>query len=383
MHSGAVIRAVFSLSLSMAAVAAQAAPLPSAGAKTYDASRLEAEFKRQCSTGEFSGAVIVRAGGREVFSGACGEADGLNHIANTRETRFKIYSTSKFITSLMVMRLVEDGQIGLDAPVSRYLKDAPAAWSAVTVRQLLNHTSGVKDLTETLVGVFHATYDAAMTDTLGHLTPAQAALDTPPGTRFAYNNFGFELLATMVERVTGEPFPKVAQRLVFDPAGMTTASFQPAAVILGHPFDQGEDGLAVGYNGAPGKLVQATNYGFIQMGAGAVRASVDDFVALDQALSEGRIVKPATLQLMGADLITPPEGYPVKGRRFGLGMIQHDIDGVAIQGHTGGTNGYISDFERAPEQGAMMIALTNRGFVKTAWLRTGFVEMLKGVGGKG
>ena len=102
---------------------------------------------------------MVRAGGREVYSGACGEADPVNHIANSRATRFKIYSTSKFVTALTVMRLVEQGRLALEAPLSRYVEDIPAAWDAVTVRELLQHTSGIKDLTPNLLEAFHSDYD--------------------------------------------------------------------------------------------------------------------------------------------------------------------------------------------------------------------------------
>ena len=86
---------------------------------------------------------------------------------------------------------------------------------------------------------------------------------------------------------------------------------------------------------------------------------------------------PQTLREMARDPVSPPADYPAKGRRFGLGMFVTDVQGVALEGHTGGTNGYISDFERAPSEGAMMIALTNRGFSPTGWLRSDFAEMLK------
>ena len=93
-----------------------------------------------------------------------------------------------------------------------------------------------------------------MRTALATLTPEQAALDAPPGSHFAYNNFGFELLATAVERATGRPFTAVVEDLVFKPAGMRTASNQPVGVLLGHLVDTPEDGLALGFNGEPGSL---------------------------------------------------------------------------------------------------------------------------------
>jgi CubicO group peptidase (beta-lactamase class C family) len=348
---------------------------PAAG--PYDTTAIRSEFKRQCAEGVFSGVVVVRAGGRELFNAACGEADLVNRLPNTRAVRFKIFSTSKLITALVVMRLVEQGRLGLDTSITAYVDEAPKSWSHVTIRSLLNHTSGVKDLTGKLVAAYRSDWDGAMQTALAGLSPADAELAGPPGDRFAYNNFGFELLALAAERAGGEPFPRLAQRLVFDPAGMKTASFQPNGVLMGHLVDTPEPGLALGYNGAPGALVQATSWSFVQMGAGAIRATADDFMALDQALAAGRIVKSETWREMTAAPVVPPADYPAKGRTFGLGVFVVDVDGVRMQGHTGGTNGFISDFERYPEDGAMMIALSNRGFAKTAWLREGVARMLK------
>ena len=101
---------------------------------------LRAELERQCQSGEFSGVVLIRGRGQDLFEHECGKADIINNVANTRATRFKIYSTSKLLTALTVMRLVEQGRMRLDGQLSSYEPEAPAEWAAVTVGQLLNHT---------------------------------------------------------------------------------------------------------------------------------------------------------------------------------------------------------------------------------------------------
>lgn len=98
-------------------------------------------------------------------------------------------------------------------------------------------------------------------------------------------------------------------------------------------------------------------------------------IALDAALSAGAILSPAPIDEMTRTLL--PDERPDTGRRWGLGVIVREQDGVTMHGHTGGTNGYISDFERFPDDAAMMIVLTNRGFVKTRWLADGMATMLK------
>jgi D-alanyl-D-alanine carboxypeptidase len=356
----------------LVAATALATTAPTDAPARYDVDEIKRELDAQCADGRFSGVVVIRVRGKEILDHACGMADILNGIANTRETRFKIYSTSKFITGLTVMALVEQGKISLDQSISAYVTGIPAEWAGVTIRQLLNHSSGIPDLTEKLGERFTRDHPSAMSKLLADVSAEERALKSDPGAAFAYNNFGFELLASAVASATNMPFADAVAQQVFIPAGMTRASIEEPNIVMGHPFPVSEAGLATGYNGAPEKLDQAINYAFIQLGAGAIRATVDDFIALDTALREGKIVSPQSLDAM--TLISP--GRPKGGEVLGLGVFVREASGVRMHGHTGGTNGYISSFQRYPDDDAMLIALTNRGFVKTRWLSEGVAKML-------
>lgn len=338
----------------------------------YNLTAIDQELERQCADGLFSGVVVIRVRGKDIFERSCGMADIVNGIANSRQTRFKIYSTSKFITALAVMRLVEQGKLSLDHPVSTYVKDIPTEWAKVTIRQLLNHSSGIPDLTEKLGERFTRDHPRAMRQLLAEVSVDERAVISPPGTTFVYNNFGFELLADAASAVTGMAFADVVAQQIFTPAGMTQSSIESPYILMGHPQPVNETGLAFGYNGAPSSLEQAVNYAFIQLGAGAVRATVDDFIALDAALSAGKIVSHRSLE----DMMRIPADRPESGVKFGLGVFVGEVSGVKMHGHTGGTNGYISDFKRYTDDDAMLIALTNRGFVRTRWLREAVAKML-------
>ena len=374
LRSALTLLAAASLAASGPTAASVTAAAPKGARGPYDLTAIDRAVKAQCASGAFSGVVLIQAGPRRLYEHACGMADPVNGIANTRNTRFKIFSTSKFLTALAAMRLAELGTLDRDAPVSRYVRDVPRTWRPVTLRMLLNHRSGIQDLSDLAFANFRSTPEAAMRDTLAHVPKDRARLLAPAGTAFAYNNFGFELLADAAAQAAGRPFAELLDTLVFKPAGMATASVEPPNVLLGHPLAVMEPGVAIGFNGAPGKLEQATNYAFMQPGAGAVRASVDDFVALDRALGEGRVISRESYAAMKRDHVTEPSG-PAP-RQFGLGMIVTTVNGVTMEGHTGGTNGYISDFERLPG-GVMMIALSNRGFTKTRWLREGVADMVR------
>ena len=345
-------------------------PVAASAAERPDFAPLEAQLVTACEAGEFSGVLAVARRGEMLFQHVCGQADPVNGVANTPETRFKIFSTSKYLTAIAILRLCENGEMDLDAPIGRYLADAPASWAGVTVRNLLNHTSGLPDLTEAMLARFSVDHPTAMKAVLNDLPEDETRPLEAPGENFRYNNFGFELLAHAAAATRGEPFDRLLDELVLKPAGMTTASVEAPNLVAGHPVAVQEEGLAIGYNGAPGALTQAENWAFIQLGAGAVRASLADMIALDRALDEGRLLKPESLAEMRAAPVVSRDGKAVVGPRgYGLGVVVSSAAGQAMVGHSGGTNGYIADFEQLPDQDAVLVILTNRGFTRLQPLR--------------
>lgn len=198
--------------LLLSSVAASAAERP-------DFAPLEAQLVTACEAGEFSGVLAVARRGEMLFQHVCGQADPVNGVANTLETRFKIFSTSKYLTAIAILRLCENGEMDIDAPIGRYLADAPANWAGVTVRNLLNHTSGLPDLTEAMLARFSVDHPTAMKAVLNDLPEDETRPLEAPGENFRYNNFGFELLAHAAVATRGEPFDRLLHELVLKPAG--------------------------------------------------------------------------------------------------------------------------------------------------------------------
>lgn len=347
-----------------------------------DFAPLASQLTAACEAGEFSGVLAVAQRGEMLFQHVCGQADPVNGVANAPETRFKIFSTSKYLTAIAILRLCEAGEMDLDAPIGRYLPDAPPAWSGVTVRSLLNHTSGLPDLTEAMLARFNLDHPTAMKSVLAELPEDQTRPLEAPGDNFRYNNFGFELLAHAAATQQGQPFSHLLETLVLTPAGMTTASVEAPHMVAGHPVAVQEDGLAIGYNGEPGALVQAENWAFVQLGAGAVRASLADMLALDRALEEGRLLTPESRAEMRSAPVVSREGKAVIGARgYGLGLVVSSARGQTLIGHTGGTNGYIADFEQLPDHDAVLVILTNRGFTRLQPLRDQVGQAFSGASG--
>jgi CubicO group peptidase (beta-lactamase class C family) len=363
-----LLSALFSLQASL--------PSSASAFPAYDLAAVQRRLTEECGDGSFSGVLVVRAHGREIYSHTCGLADRERKVFITRDTRFRIFSTSKLLTALAVMRLSELKKIRLEAPISVYLDDVPLAWRGVTVKDLLQHTSGLPDETEALLGAWKTDHSAAMKVVLAEDRSKNVLPSFTHGDKWQYNNFNYELLAEACSRITRKPFQTVLRELVFDRAGMKSAIVEQPQLKDGKPGSKPDARLAKGYNGPADKLVPTDPYSFVQLGAGAVHANVDDFIALDRALTAGKVISPTTYAAMKASLRSPSEKNSEQG--YGLGIMVRESSGVRHEGHDGGNNGYTSDFERFPEDDAMLVMLTNRGELKSyAQIRSSVAAALR------
>src|SRR5262245_2456185 len=136
-------------------------------------------------------------------------------------------SVAKQSTAAAVLLLARDGKLSLDDPARKYLPELPSAAAAVTIRQMLNHTAGLRDwgYLTAMAGIPRDRY-ASTLDTVLDILSRQRALDFTPGTRWSYSNSGYTLAAILVSRVSGMPFPEFTKRRIFDPLGMTNTSFR-------------------------------------------------------------------------------------------------------------------------------------------------------------
>jgi D-alanyl-D-alanine carboxypeptidase len=328
---------------------------------------LHTRVLRACNIGEFSGIVVVLVRGRAAYSHACGVENQDTAAPITRQTRFRIFSVTKLLTSLAALRLADSGKIDLDESIARYLPDAPAGWSSVTLRHLLQHTSGLPDLTEQLLAQWRGDHSAAMGAVLTQSASIVPA--TPPGIAWAYNNFGYELTAEIIERAGQRSFDQALESLVFRPAGMRDANVEQGRMTAVGPASVRDQRLALGYNGSAKKLQAAAPLSFIQRGAGAVHATIDDFVALDQALRTDRLIGAHWRTEMTRVLRSPGDDPMHAGDQgYGLGVIVKQSNGFLHLGHSGGNNGYVCDFEQYPVQDAALIVMSNFGFADISWI---------------
>src|SRR5687767_10546024 len=172
-------------------------------------------------------AATVSLNGDVVFEKAFGLADLEHNVPNTTQTIFESGSVAKQFTAAALVLLQQDGKLSLDDPVKKYVPELPDYGSLLTIRHLLNHTSGRRDWGSvlSLTGVGRGerviNQDLAL-DVIIH----QRALDFTPGAEYSYSNSGYNLAAIIVERVSKQKFPAFVEERLFNPLGMKNSSWR-------------------------------------------------------------------------------------------------------------------------------------------------------------
>jgi len=356
MLSGALAGAA-ALALPSCSKRATAAPAKSAFAALLD--ELDAKITAAMKAYAIPGAAVgVWAGGQQYVRGY--GVTNIDHPAPVdADTVFRIGSTTKTFTGTTMMRLVDDGRVDLDAPVRRYLHDFavadPAASAAVTVRQLLNHTSGWlgDDLQDFGRG------DDAIARYVASMTRLPQL--TPPGAVFAYNNAGLVVAGRIIEVVTGSTYESAVQNLLLNPLQLDHTRFFSDQII----------GLnvAVSHNVVDGKPVVDTGFWSFPRSCnatGSLISSVRDqlryarFHLGDGTAPNGtRVLSPQALEAMRSN---PGAGGTLQVELTGMGvtwMLRPSAENVTIVQHGGNWNGQSSGFFIVPERDFAMTLLTN------------------------
>jgi CubicO group peptidase (beta-lactamase class C family) len=277
---------------------------------------------------DFSGVVVVSRDGVRLAELARGAADRANARPITLATPLAVASATKGLTALTIVSLIDSGDLRADTTLRSLLPDTlPSVDAAVTIEQLLGHTSGVGDyLDEDVLTDIDAYVMTVPVHRLAQPTDFLPALDgfpqrSAPGTTFAYNNGAYVMLSIAAEMATGRSYYDLVQERVLDPAGMAATGFYrsdrlPAGTALGYLTDGRSNVLNVPVRGA---------------GDGGAYTTVADLDALWEALFAGRIVPMPLVEWM----VAPRND--AEGRRYGLGFwLRADRDTVMLEGYDAG-----------------------------------------------
>ena len=310
-------------------------------------------------------ATVLFADG-STWSGTAGVADLASGRPLTVETPFSIASISKTFLAAEVMTLVQGGTLSLDASAAALLPGTLVGGRAIdpriTVRELLDHTSGLRDyLVDPKLGL------AVEADRRRIWTPAEALAyaGTPlaaPGVGYHYANTNYVLLGLIVERLTARTLAQEYRARFFDPLGMRNSFYQVAETPTAQ-MPTAYQYSSVKLNAVPADVTDGTGvrpFTSITTAAGAagsVAASAPDLARWAVSLYDGSVLEPATLQAMLADAAstsTLKPGYP-----YGLGVQEFVIDGRLSYGHSGRLVGARSAMRWFPDPGVAIVVLTN------------------------
>jgi D-alanyl-D-alanine carboxypeptidase len=296
----------------------------------------------------FRGDVLVGINGRIVFEKSYGMGDEEWGTPNTLNTKFRIASLSKQFTGACILLLQERGRLNVHDPISRYLSSLPPAWQAITIHQLLTHTSGIPNYTSSpqiaKLNRTGATPEEMIA--LVHDKP----LDFKPGTKWSYTNTGYILLGMIIEKTSSQSFAGFLKSNIFDPLGMTNSGYDRATDILKE--------RASGYQIKDGRLANAD---FIDMSipyaAGGIYSTVEDMYRWNEALTEeGKLLSAESLKQMFTEY---PEATH-EGQHYGYGVvISRPKFGKLLYYHGGGIEGFSSSIQRYPHERVCIVVLSN------------------------
>ena len=258
-------------------------------------------------------------------------------------TNYRLASVSKQFTAAAILLLEEEGRLGLEDGIRRWLPTLPPAADGITLRHLLVHGSGLVDYEDIMpAGLTEQLRDA---DVL-RLLEGQDQTYFPPGSSYRYSNSGYALLALVVERASGMDFPTFLPQRIFQPLGMT----ETLAYVEGGPAVKhrayGHSAQAAGWARTDQSLTSAV------LGDGGIYSSIRDLARWDAALYDQRLLSDASRTLMFSPLVATDD----PDVRYGLGWrITGDM-----AWHSGETIGFRNVIVRYPGQRLTVVVLSNR-----------------------
>jgi CubicO group peptidase (beta-lactamase class C family) len=316
-------------------------------------------------------AVLVRKDGQIVFERGYGVRDLNAHTKTDAATNFRLASCTKQFTAMAIMLLVHDGKLTYETRLTDIFPDFPAYGKSITIRNLLNHTSGLSDY-EDLMTAVEGTHDNRVwseirqiqdTEVLRLLergwdiTPAPQKGKFPPGTKWAYSNSGYVVLGAIVAKVSGKSYPEFLHDRIFAPLGMkdTMAFVNGKNEVLNRAY--GHSVVKDAWEQTDQSSTSAT------LGDGGVYSSLDDLAKWDDALDHHTLLSEAEMQPANTPVVVPvggavgPDGEPAS---YGFGWFVNPYSGHERMWHYGETVGFRTNIQRFTADHLTIIVLCNR-----------------------
>lgn len=311
------------------------------------AARIDAIAEAPIAAGKVAGAsVAVVKDGETILMKGYGLADVELDVKTPPGASYEIGSVTKQFTAAAILLLQEDGKLSLDDEVTKFLPDYPTQGYRITLRQLLNHTSGIKSYTDLAEFNEFSRLDHPRDELVAMI--GRQPFVFAPGEEQIYNNSAFFLLGLVIEKMSGMSYSAFVQQRLFDRVGMTNSYYCSERTA--------KKNHAHGYENEDGTLVLK---GFIDhdwpYAAGSLCSNTEDLVLWNRALHGGKVLSPSSY----AAMTTPETLNDGTKLRYGFGISAADIGGRRVIGHGGGIPGFLSESQYYPDDDLVIVVLLN------------------------
>jgi CubicO group peptidase (beta-lactamase class C family) len=298
-------------------------------------------FQGYAGDGMPGASVMVIKDGQPILTKSYGLAIVEDGVPVRPETNFRLASMTKQFTATSVLMLVDQGKLGLDDSIRKYFPEFPAFADGITIRNLLQHTSGIEDYEP----IYGDRFPEQVTDRgVVEIISKTGGTMFPPGSKYSYSNSGYAILAVLVENLSGKKFPQFLRDNIFVPLEMmnTVALVEGVTKVPNRSF-----GYTVSDTGVEFSDQSAWS---AVLGDGGVYSSVEDLFKWDQALYENGLI---SAELRAQSWTPGLETY-------GFGFRIDEYKGHRRYHHSGSTSGYRNHMQQFPDDRLTIIILTNR-----------------------
>ncbi|MFQ3250436.1 MAG: CubicO group peptidase (beta-lactamase class C family) [Glaciecola sp.] len=293
------------------------------------------------------GVALVIKDGKPIYRKAFGMADLELNVKMTPDNIFRIGSISKQFTAVAILKLAEEGKIDLNADITEYVKDYPTHGYSITIKHLLNHTSGIKSYT----GMQKWDAEERKRD----FTPIELIdyfknepMDFAPGEQFKYNNSGYVLLGHIIELVSGDTYANYIENHLFKPLGLKNSHYGSTSKIIKN--------RASGYDKADDTYKNADFLSMTQpYAAGSLLSTVDDVYAWYMAIMNDQVISKESRE-MAHQMGVLNNGDNID---YGFGWFIGNIQGSPLVEHGGGINGYLTSSLLLPKEDVFVAVFSN------------------------
>jgi CubicO group peptidase (beta-lactamase class C family) len=315
------------------------------------------------SVPDYSGVLLIAEKGKPVYHKAFGYKNFNTKEPLSTSSIFELASVSKQFTAMTIMMMSEEGKLAFDDPIEKYIPGLP--YPGVTIRHLLNHTSGLPDYQEVMDKHWDKTKVAGNADNIAYLIRYHPPVLFEPGTKYEYSNTGYMLLASITEKVSGQDFTAFCRQRFFKPYGMIHTDIRSLAekallkdMALGHIYVKEKDAYV------PADSFPAFNYAIWlgkRVGPGRVSSTTADMLKWDRALYGNKLVKPETLK----QAFLPARLNDGNLSQYGFGwVLEHSAKLGKVVRHSGDNPGYRTQFIRYIDADKTVILFCNNNHPK-------------------